>query len=121
MVFHRVSRMENEVAIVLAAAPEFVGRYLDLVEAADGDPGAAAAFTELADHVSGLMAGIERFRPALVRCLEGVESVSSTSADGADLVAWAFLDSLSPDDRRRLGPWLGPHTRALLEGVESGD
>lgn len=105
---------------VLAALPEFVPRYLGLVEAADGDPGAAAAFTELADHASGLVAGIECFRPALVRCLAAVERVSHDSPDGEDLVAWAFLDSLSPDDRRNLSPWLGPHTRGLLDGVEAG-
>jgi len=35
-------------------------------------------------------------------------------------VAWAFLDSLSPDDRRRIAGWLGPRTRELLDDVEPG-
>ena len=39
-----------------------------------------------------------------------------SSEDAAELVAWAFLDSLSPDDRRRLGGWLGPRTRSLARG-----
>jgi len=110
--------LDSQVAIVLEAAPGFVDRYLDLAEAADGDPGMAATFTELADYVSGLAAEIERFRPVLARCLEAVESIAVSSDDGAELVAWAFLDSLSPDDRRRLAGWLGPRTLALMEDVD---
>ncbi|HXQ90181.1 MAG TPA: hypothetical protein VN768_01415 [Acidimicrobiales bacterium] len=110
--------VDPEVAVVLEAAPGFVDRYLDLVEAADGDPGPAAMFTELADYVAGLAAEIERFTTVLVRCLEGVESVAARSDEAAELVAWAFLDSLSPEDRRRLSGWLGPRTRALLDEVD---
>ena len=39
-------------------------RYLDLAEAADGDPGMAATLTELADYVAGLVAEIDRSRPS---------------------------------------------------------
>jgi len=117
--FHSFSIvMDQEVAVVLEAAPGFVDRYLDLVEATDGDPGLAATFTELADYVAGLAVEIERRRPVLARCLEGVESVAAGSQDGAEVVAWAFLDSLSPDDRRRIAGWLGPRTRALLDDVD---
>jgi hypothetical protein len=112
--------MDDQVAVVLEAAPGFVVRYLELAEAADGDPGMAATLTELADYVAGLTAQIERFRPVLARCLEGVESVAESSDDGAELVAWAFLDSLPPGDRRALARWLGPRTRALVEEVEPG-
>ena len=110
--------MDAEIAVVLEAAPGFVDRYLDLAEAADGDPGVAATFTELADYVGGLVTEIERCTPVLARCLAGVESVATSSDDAAELVAWAFLDSLSPDDRRRLVGWLGPRTRALLDEVD---
>jgi hypothetical protein len=110
--------LDTEVAVVLEAAPGFVERYLDLTEAADGDPGIAATFTELADYVADLVTEIERDTGALARCLEGVETVAVSSADAAELVAWAFLDSLSPEDRRRLGAWLGPRTRALLQEVD---
>jgi len=119
MLFHILqTMMDPEVAVVLEAAPGFVDRYLDLAEAADGDPGLAATFTELADYVAGLAAEIERFTPVLARCLEAVESVAVSSDAAAELVAWAFLDSLSPDDRRRLARWLGPRTRALLDDVD---
>jgi hypothetical protein len=112
--------MDGEVAVVLGAAPGFVDRYLDLAEAADGDPGLAATFTELADYVAGLLAEIGRCTPVLTGCLEGVESVATSSEDAAEIVTWAFLDSLSPDDRRRLERWLGPATRALLREVDPG-
>jgi len=104
--------------MILETAPGFVDRYLDLAEAADGDPGTAATLTELADYVSGLVTEIDRCTPVLARCLAGVESVATSSDDGAELVAWAFLDSLSPDDRRRLVGSLGPRTRALLREVD---
>ena len=107
-----------EVLTILDAVPAFSPDYLAVAAQADGDPGAPAAFTELADFVAGLLAGLDREGPLLARCLAAVESVAATSADGAELVAWAFLDSLSPDDRRRLAPWLGPVTRALLDEVE---
>ena len=48
---------------MLAAVPEFHSRYLELVELADDDPGATEAFTELAEFVAELAAGIEQFRP----------------------------------------------------------
>jgi hypothetical protein len=120
MSFHSVSAMDDQVAVVLEAAPGFVVRYLELAESADGDPGMAATLTELADYVAGLTAQIERFRPTLARCLEGVESVAASSEDGAEMVAWAFLDSLPPDDRRAVAAWLGPRTRALMDEVEPG-
>ncbi len=109
---------DDDVAGVLEAAPGFVDRYLDLVESADGDPGMPAVLTELADYVAGLLAEIERCRPLLARCLRGVESVATRSDESAELVAWAFLDSLTPDDRLRLAGWLGPRTRSLLREVE---
>jgi hypothetical protein len=110
--------MESVVSTILEAAPGFVDRYLDLVEASDGEPGPAATLTELADYVAGLVAEIEELRPPVARCLAAVEVVAATSDDDAELVAWAFLDSLSPDDRTRLASWLGPRTRSLLDEVE---
>ena len=84
----------------------------------DGDPGAAAAFVELADYVSGLAEAVEQFRPALVRCLSAIETVAETSEDAEELIVWCLFDNLSPDDVRRLEPWLGPHTRSLLDGAD---
>ena len=110
--------LHPEVATVLQATPEFADRYLDLAEAAGGDPGVAATFTELADYVAGLLDTIDRCTPVLTRCLDGVESVAVSSDEAAEIVAWAFLDSLAPDDRRRLMGWLGPRTLALMHEVD---
>lgn len=110
--------IDAHVRVVLEAAPGFADRYLELVESGDGDPGVAATLTELADYVAGLAAEIHRFAPVLTRALQGVESVAANSDESAELVAWAFLDSLSPDDRRGLVGWLGPRTRALLDEID---
>ena len=112
ILFHVIA---DDSPVVLEAAPGFVDRYLDLVEAGDGDPGRAAVLTELADYVAEPRGRDRAARPVLARCLAG-RGVGGGAAptDGAELVAWAFLDSLSPDDRRRLVGWLGPRTRSLL-------
>ncbi|MHB8328253.1 MAG: hypothetical protein ACYDD6_01255 [Acidimicrobiales bacterium] len=110
--------IDPDVAALLLAVPEFVDRYLVLVEQADGDPGAPAAFGELAEFAAGLAVEIERFRPVLERTMAAVESVAAGSEDAEELLGWAFFDSLSPDDLSRLDPWLGPHTRAVLDGLD---
>jgi hypothetical protein len=108
---------EPEVRLLLQQVPEFAHRYLALVEAADGDPGAAAAFGELGDMVAEMAAQLARFEPLLSRVLAAVEEVAS-SGDAEELVGGAFLDGLSPDDLRLLGPWLGPATRAVVDDLD---
>jgi hypothetical protein len=119
MMFHIVSDMpDDEVVLVLDGSPGFMDRYLALVEAADGDPGAAATFVELADYVAGLAAAMEEFHDPLVGCLGAVEKVAETSAEAEELIVWSLFDNLSPDDLRRLDPWLGPCTRSLLDAAD---
>ena len=116
---------------MLEALPEFVDRFLDLVEAADGDPGAAASFTELAEFLSGSMvnlrpttlAGTQAVGDLLHRCLVGVERVARESGEAEELVGWAFLDSLCPSDLEALWPGLGPQTLCIAQamGLEPPD
>jgi len=106
---------------LLAAAPDFAPRYLRLVEEGDGDPGMAAALTELADYVAELSRQVDDPLPALRRCLGAVEGLAGRGDDEAELVAWGFLDSLHPDERRRLTRWLGPRTRDLLAEVDGSE
>jgi hypothetical protein len=109
-----------EVAAVLETVPEFVDRFMHLVEAADGDPGAPAAFCELADFVASLVLSRGPSDGVLVRCLASLEQVAHESDDAEELVGWSFLDSLCPEDLRRVAPWLGPRTPALADELESG-
>jgi hypothetical protein len=111
----------EEVAELLRAVPEFSDRYLELVEDADDHPGAQATFAELADYVEGLAFGLESLRPILLRCLEAVEHVASTSEDAEELVGWSFLDELSIEARSALLSYLGTQTLAILESVEDPD
>ncbi len=106
-----------EVATILEAVPEFVDRYLELVEAVDGDPGAPATFTELADYLVGNGTGPGSSPAVVARCMSAIERVARESNDAEELVGWAFLDCLSPEDRAHLGPWLGPRTLELAETV----
>lgn len=110
--------IDPEVRTILQAVPEFADRFMELVEQVDGDPGGVAAFEALADFAAGLALEVDRFSPVLERAMAGVEEVAGSSADAEELVGWAFLDSLSPDDLRRLGPWTGPATRRLLDSLE---
>ena len=105
---------------MLEAVPEFVERFTHLVEAADGDPGAPAAFCELADFVASLLSSHGPSDTVLIRCLAAVEQVARESDDAEDLVGWSFLDSLCPEDLRRVTPWLGPLTLALVDELEAG-
>jgi len=102
--------ISSEVAWLLESVPEFVDRFLELVEDCDSDPGAAAAFTELADFVSGLLANswgrsspcAPARRSTLRRCLEGVEEVARRSPDAEEIVGWGFLDCICPEDLERV-------------------
>jgi hypothetical protein len=112
---------ERPVALLLHQLPEFEAAYIDLVATFDDAPGGASVFTELADFVSARLTAVESDRPVLERALGAVEMVADgQDAESAELVGYAFLDSLSPDDRRRIRPWLGPRTRSLLDELDSG-
>lgn len=91
--------IDPDVVTVLRAVPQFAERYLDLVEEADGDPGAAAAFAELAEFAAGLATGVDRRRRILGHLLAAVEEVAASSPEAEAHVGWAFLDSLSRGDR----------------------
>jgi hypothetical protein len=108
------------VTVLLSGVPEFGPSYLALVEIFDDDPGGPAVFTELADFVSDRLVAIEAERPVLERALAAVESVATAGGDADELVGYAFLDSMSPEDRRLIAPWLGPATRSLLDELDAG-
>ena len=76
-------------------------------------------FTELADFVAERLASLDSERAVLDRALAAVEAVAGRGDEEADLIAYAFLDSLSPDDRRLVVPWLGPATRSLLDALDT--
>jgi hypothetical protein len=119
MMFQYVSIMtEPEVEVLLEQVPEFALRYLALVEAADGDPGAAVAFEELADFTATILRLLDRAEPLFQRIMEGIEQVAASSDDAGELVGGAFLESLSPDDVRAAEQAMGPATRAILDELQ---
>src|ERR1700746_2124042 len=78
--------VDPEVELLLHEVPEFAERYVALAEAADGDPGAAAAFGELGELAAEMAAQLARLEPLLCRVLAAVEEVASTSDDAEELV-----------------------------------
>lgn len=111
---------DPSVAALLRSVPELVPRYLSLVVSLDDEPGAPVVFTDLADFVAERLAAVDREQPVLERALAAVESVAADGDGAAELVGYAFLDSFSPEDRRRVVPWLGPHARALADELDAG-
>lgn len=105
-------------AAILREVPQFAHRYGALVEAVDGDPGAAAVFEELADFAGALLRSVQDAQPCLAGLVRAVEEVAATSPEAGELVGGAFLDNLNPDDLRLLAATLGPATRAILDDLE---
>jgi len=113
--------IEPETISLLLAVPELATRYLTLAEAADGEPGAAAAFEALADHVADLLCRTDDSCAQLQRCMAVVEGIAARSPDADDLVAWGFLDNLAPSERGLLRPWFGPRTAAFADALDLPD
>jgi hypothetical protein len=109
-----------EVTMLLDQVPEFGPVYLSLVESFDDDPGGATVFAELADFVSARLIAVETERPVLERSLAAIEAIVGTGGDACELIGYAFLDSLSPEDRQLILPWLGNKTRSLLDELDLG-
>jgi hypothetical protein len=109
------------VEALVSGLPEFVPHYLDLVAGCDDDPGGPLILMGLADFVAERLVAFDAERAVLGRALGLVEHLidGSDDPDGAvELVGLAFFDSLSPDHRRRLAPWLGPGSTVALEALD---
>jgi hypothetical protein len=113
--------MDPDVKVIIDGVPALARSYLELVEACDGDPGAPAAFAELAEYVSDLCGEPERFPNEITACLAAIELVALRSDDAEELVGWAFLENLCPDERLRLAPRFGPATTRVLLTLEDLD
>jgi len=106
---------------LLEHLPEFVPTYRRLVEACDDDPGDPVLLMELADFVAVRLAVQAADRSMLERALGVIEGIIDSLGDdeiGRELVGAAFFDSLSPESRRLLTPWLGPQSVEVLETLE---
>jgi hypothetical protein len=101
--------------------PEFMPRYLELIEAGDDDPGAPVVLMELAEFVTSRLRVVEIEGSMLTRALGMVEALLDAHDHddvGAELVRDAFLDTFTVEDRRLLTPRLGPRSLHLLESLE---
>ena len=106
---------------VAATLPEFWPTAREMIEAGDGEPGDPVVLLELADFVADHLAALGDGRPVLRRALDLIEVLIGCAADPeatSELVGMAFFDSFSLEDRRRLGPWLGPRSRDALEALD---
>ena len=102
--------------------PEFTPTCRRLVEAGDDDPGDPVLLMELADFIGARLVVQDAGRRTLERALgviEGFVDSLGDDEDGRELVGAAFFDSLSPESRRLLAPWLGPQSMEVLEAFEA--
>jgi hypothetical protein len=113
--------VNEDVRVIIDAVPALARSYVFLVEAADGDPGSPTFFAELAEYVADLLGAPERFHHEISACLSAVEIVAQGSEDAMELVGWAFLGQLSPDERTALRLWFGPETSRILDTVDEVD
>jgi hypothetical protein len=101
--------------------PEFVPRYMELVEAGDDDPGEPTVLMELAEFVAARLAVVAGEGSAVGRALGLIEAtVRARAADttACELVGYAFFDNFTVEERRLLTPVLGPRSLELLESLE---
>jgi hypothetical protein len=110
------------VLALLDQVPEFRSTYRTLVVAYDDDPGEPVVLTELADFVTDHLMAAETEISTIRRIISVIESGLLSLGDddlGRELVGWAFLDSIAPEVRSRLAPWLGPQAVSLLDALDS--
>ena len=109
---------------LLSAVPEFGPSYLALVAGCEDDPGEPVILMELAEFLTGRLTVLHRTGPLVDRILAVIEGHLETLDDdpvGCDLVAFAFFDSLSPEERSRLLPSLRPRARELSLALDLPD
>src|SRR5437667_103483 len=113
---------QRAVAELRHAVPELEDRYLELVDIYEDDLGADVVFGELADLVNDIVQGRGGDEGLLGRCLDVVESLAETGdPDSDEIVAFYFLDQLSPGTLARVTSLLGEHTLDVLDRLESGE
>jgi hypothetical protein len=103
---------------MLAAVPDLEPHYEAACAACDGDVDLGAFLELLADEMADLLERIDALDAAVCLVLEGIEALRGHGQGTADLVRWAFLDALSPTDRRRLSGAMGPWTRDLSRSLD---
>jgi hypothetical protein len=109
------------VLALLDQVPEFRSTYRTLVVAYDDDPGEPVVLNELAGFVTDHLRAAETEISTIRRITSVIESglISLGEDDlGRELVGWAFLDSMAPEVRARLAPWLGPRSVSLLDSLD---
>ena len=109
------------VLALLDQVPEFRSTYRTLVVDYDDDPGEPVVLTELADFVTDHLLAAESEISTIRRITSVIESGLISLGDdelGRELVGWAFLDSIAPEVRSRLAPWLGPRSATLLDSLD---
>ncbi len=96
----------------LAARLPELGPTLDeLNEGTGNDPGETTVLMVLAEYVSSQLCTYRHVSRLLDQALAVVEEHLVSLGDdelGCELVGYAFFDTLDPEERRWLAPWIGP-------------
>lgn len=108
---------DDPLVALLEAVPEFAPWYLELVVAADDDPGIEVALDAFAEFLNGpdLDGGLA------LRCAAALEAVAAAAGDdetAEELVGWSCLDAVTDAGLDRLRPHLGPRLRRILATID---
>jgi hypothetical protein len=112
------------VAAICRQVPEFVPAYDHLVDLCGDDPGEPMILMELSRFLLSRLVAVESARSVLQRTLAAIEDHLGQIPDddvGWELIAFAFFDSFSPDERELFDPHIGPRARLLVDGLDLSD
>lgn len=106
---------ERLVSTLLTALPELEEECAELADAYGEDLGPVQVLNELASLVTPLLEEAGGHGPFLTRCFDAVELALSDDDPEIDaIVAFGFLDGLSPLAQSQARTWLGPRTAGVL-------
>jgi len=110
---------DTAIMILRGKLPEFEDHYLDLLDIYDDDLTPEIVLMELADFVANLV--VSGGEEALERCCAAVEDLATQTPDGAELVAYCFLNELPLGSRQAVRSHLGEETSHLAELIYRGE
>jgi hypothetical protein len=113
---------DRPIEMLREALPEFEPFYLDLLDIYDEDLTVQVVFNELADYVTGILAGHDEPDDVLERCFSVLETITAAGGtDAVEAVGFSFLDALDEATVAQVRHYLGRATSEMLDRLEADE